>query len=160
MRIEFILPVNPRPKKNNPRILWKKSDKPFQIRIGKFLIATLGYRPLIIPSERNEEFEKAVKPMFEQVKRETGIINFPINIKAIFYRETQHKIDLTNLNEALHDAMVNSGLLLDDNRDLIAGTDGSRVFYDKFNPRIEITITEMEDYEQWKPTNVEQIQLF
>lgn len=30
------------------------------------------------------------------------------------------------------------------------GSDGSRVLYDKQNPRVEITITRMEGYQQWK----------
>lgn len=48
--------------------------------------------------------------------------------------------------------MVKSGLILDDNRDIIAGHDGSRVYHDKFNPRIEIEIANMQDYTQWNDT--------
>ena len=55
--------------------------------------------------------------------------------------------------------MVKSDLLLDDNRDLIAGTDGSRVFYDKIHPRIEIKITEMKDYTQWNDTTSKQLKI-
>ena len=77
-----------------------------------------------------------------------------------FYVSKKLKYDLTNLLEAVDDAAVKSGFIADDNRDIIAGHDGSRVFYDKYNPRIEITITEMADYVQWKPTNVEQQNLF
>ena len=81
-------------------------------------------------------------------------------MQVLFFMKTKRLCDLTNLLEAIDDAAVKSGFISDDNRDIIAGHDGSRVFYDKFNPRIEITITEMEDYDQWKPTNVEQKQLF
>lgn len=157
MAIVINIPVEPRPKKNNPRILWKKSDKPFEIKFGKYVACSIGYRPVIIPSERNEEFEAAILPYFYEVLKTTGIINYPINVQAHYYRSTKHKIDLSNLHEALHDAMVKSGLILDDNRDIIAGHDGSRVFFDKFNPRIEITITELKDYAQWNDTkNVQQ----
>lgn len=63
---------------------------------------------------------------------------------------------MSNLLNAIDDAMVKSGLILDDNRDIIAAHDGSRVFHDKFNPRIEILITEMKNYSQWSDTTTEQ----
>ena len=160
MAIVINIPVEARPKKNNPRILWKKADKPFQIKFGKWVACEIGYRPMIIPSEGNEEFETAIMPYFKEVLKTTGIINYPINVQAIYYRSSKHKIDLSNLHEALHDAMVKAGLILDDNRDIIAAHDGSRVFYDKFNPRIEITITEMKDYVQWNDTQNTQRRLF
>ena len=52
---------------------------------------------------------------------------------------TKRKVDLANLLNAIDDAMVKAELLADDNRDIIAGHDGSRVYYDKQKPRIEIT---------------------
>ena len=66
--------------------------------------------------------------------------------------KTKRLCDLTNLLAAVDDAAVKSGLLLDDNRDIIAAHDGSRVFYDKINPRISVVITEMQDYTQWNDT--------
>jgi hypothetical protein len=48
--------------------------------------------------------------------------------------------------------MVKSGLIIDDNRDIIAGHDGSRVFHDKINPRIELEIKELKNYVQWQDT--------
>ena len=56
--------------------------------------------------------------------------------------------------------MVKSELILDDNRDIIASHDGSRVYHDKFNPRIEIEITKQENYTQWKDTQTKQHKLF
>ena len=46
--------------------------------------------------------------------------------------------------------MVTCGLLADDNRDIIAGTDGSRVYYDKENPRTEVEIAPIVNYDAWK----------
>jgi Holliday junction resolvase RusA-like endonuclease len=158
MRIEFTLPVEAKTKKNHPQIVWKK--QPFQIRIGKFVVATIPYTPFIIPSKGYSEFEKEVIPFFEQVKAETGTVNFVVNMQVVFYMKTKRLCDLTNLLAAVDDAAVKAGFIADDNRDIIAGHDGSRVFYDKLNPRIEITITEMADYTQWKPTNIEQQNLF
>lgn len=94
-----------------------------------------------------------------RVKNAAGIINFPVNVQCVFFTETKRKIDLPNLLNAVDDAMVKSGLIVDDNRDIIAAHDGSRVFHDKFNPRIEITITELTDYTQWNDTTTEQKKL-
>jgi len=77
-------------------------------------------------------------------------IDKPINLKCVYYMPTRRRVDLTNLNEAVHDILVDSNVLADDNRDVIASTDGCRVFYDKLNPRVEITISDYDgDYEQW-----------
>lgn len=146
MRIEFTLPVHPVSKKNSQQIITLKT------KYGK-------QRNIIIPSKKYKEFEAACLPYFYQVKNQAGNVDFPVNMAVIFYVSKKLKYDLTNLLEAIDDAAVKSGFIADDNRDIIAGHDGSRVFYDKFNPRIEITITEMEDYTQWKPTNIEQLNI-
>ena len=58
---------------------------------------------------------------------------------------------MSNLMAATHDILVKYGVLADDNRDIIASVDGSRVHYDKKNPRTEIEIEDFnEAYEQWK----------
>ncbi len=77
-------------------------------------------------------------------------INYPINIKAIFYTESRRRIDLTNLLEALDDMLVKAEVIEDDCRDIIASHDGSRVYWNKENPRIEVEITEVKNYERWK----------
>lgn len=77
-------------------------------------------------------------------------IECPVNVKWIAYMGTQRKIDKSNLENTVLDLLVSAGILADDNRDIVAGTDGSRVYYDPDNPRMEITITKMEGYEQWK----------
>jgi len=78
-------------------------------------------------------------------------IDRPVNVKCIYYMPTRRRIDISNLHSALHDILVLSGVLADDNRDIIAGTDGSRVYYDKLNPRVEITISGNDgEYEQWR----------
>jgi len=147
MRIEFTIPVHPVSKKNSQQIITLRT------KYGKS-------RNIIIPSKKYKEFEAECLPFLYQVKNQAGVIDFPVNMAVSFYVSKKFKYDLTNLLEAIDDAAVKSGFILDDNRDIIAGHDGSRVFYDKYNPRIEITITEMADYTQWKPTNIEQQNLF
>jgi Holliday junction resolvase RusA-like endonuclease len=147
MLIEFIIPVHPVSKKNSQVII------PVKTKYGKT-------RHIPIPSQQYREFEKQSSGYFAQVLQKTGVVNFPVNMAVSFFVSKKLKYDLTDLLEAVDDAAVKSGFILDDNRDIIAGHDGSRVFYDKFNPRIEITITEIADYVQWKPTNIEQKNLF
>ena len=128
--IKFTLPIRPVTKKNSGQII------------------TVGGFPRMIPSKQYLQFEKDCQPYFKQVLNQIGQIDYPINLQAVFYVETKRRIDLPNLLNAVDDAMVKSELILDDNRDIIASHDGSRVYHDKFNPRIEIEITKQENYTQ------------
>lgn len=128
--MKLVIEVVPRTKKNNQSIIIAKG------------------RPIILPSKYYKQFEKECNLLIPSKFRKR--INVPINIKAIFYVESRRKIDLTNLLEAVDDMLVATNVIADDNRDIIGGHDGSRVFYDKQRPRIEIEITKMEGYERWK----------
>lgn len=66
-------------------------------------------------------------------------------VATVFYMPTRRRTDLTNLIEAAHDVLVAGKILEDDNFTIIASLDGSRVMYDKANPRTEIFIEELED---------------
>lgn len=144
MKITVIIPVHPVTKKNSQQIITNPKTG----------------RPFIIPSKQFRDFEKECKPYMLQIKNEIGQIKYPVNIQCVFYVSKRLKYDLTNLLEAIDDVLVNYGILLDDNRDILASHDGSRVFHDKFNPRIEIEITELKNYVQWNDTKNEQTNLF
>lgn len=68
-------------------------------------------------------------------------INYPVNIKCLFYMENKRKCDLVNLQEATLDVLVKGRIIEDDNFTIVQSMDGSRVLYDKENPRTEIEIT-------------------
>ena len=68
-----------------------------------------------------------------------------VNVRCIYYMQTRRKVDLANLIEATCDILVKAGVLADDNSQIVAAHDGSRVEYDKNDPRVEIEIEEMED---------------
>ena len=72
-------------------------------------------------------------------------IDYPVNVKSIYYRKNLVRCDLSNLHEATDDILVHYGILKDDNFKIVAGHDGSRVRIDRENPRVEITITKMEE---------------
>lgn len=131
----YKIPIHPVTKKNSQQIVPCR---------GRFIL---------LPSKKYKDFERAVTPFLTVIKQELGQIYYPVNITAVFYVAKRLKYDLTNLLEAIDDAMVKAGLLADDNRDIIAGHDNSRVFYDKENPRIELTISKMDDYEVWRADN-------
>ena len=96
----------------------------------------------IIPSEAFKQYERDAGYFVNRYSRMK--INEPVNVECRFYMKTRRLCDLTNLLEAIDDILVNAGVLVDDNYSIIAGHDGSRVFYDKANPRTEIFITPLE----------------
>ena len=125
--LKFLLSIRPVTKKNHTTNI---------IRNG---------RQLVLPSKQYREFEKKV---MEQVEIHFGNlepIDYPINLKAIFYRDKNYRSDLVGYEQALCDALVKSGLLLDDNHNIVKSMDGSRVETDKDYPRIEITIERYKD---------------
>lgn len=113
----FTIPLEPRTKKNSQKIIIVKG------------------RPMIFPSKQYKEFESEALWFIPK----SGI-DYSVNVKAIFYMRTKRQVDLTNLLEALDDVLVKGGMLEDDNHKIIASHDGSRVRFDKENPRIEIEI--------------------
>lgn len=119
MMIHFTIPLPPVTKKNSQEIM---------VRGGK---------PFVMPSRKYREYE-AQALWF--VPRRRNPITDAVNVKCLFYMQTRRKCDLTNLLEAVDDIMVKAGLLADDNYTIIAAHDGSRVLFDKENPRTEIEI--------------------
>lgn len=102
-----------------------------------------GNRTFLRPSKQYEEYEKIC------LKQLTGEhskgINKPVNVRAIYYMPTRHRVDLVNLLEATCDILTTAGVIEDDNSKIVKAHDGSRVLYDKQNPRVEIYITEMQE---------------
>lgn len=127
--IKFTIPLPPVSKKNSQQIFINR-------RTGK---------PFITPSEAYKRYADTVAAFYIPPG---GCVDYPVNVKCVFYMPTRRKCDLTNLLEAIDDIMVKAGLLADDNYNIIASHDGSRVMYDKARPRTEIEITEAEQWQQ------------
>ena len=115
---KFTIPIKPVTKKNSSQIIY------------------VNGKPKLIPSKLYNEYEKNCGWFIPKIN-----ITQPVNVKALFYMPTKRKIDLPNLQEALHDALVKYNCIADDNCNIIVSTDGSRVLYDKNNPRTEVIIT-------------------
>jgi len=120
--IKFTINVSPRTKKNSQQII------------------TIKGRPMIIPSKLYKQYEKECAPYIPKIET----INYPINLKCIYYMPTKRKVDLNNLLEATTDMLVHYGVLQDDNSSIVVSHDGSRVYLDRENPRTEIEIEEVE----------------
>lgn len=120
--LKIVIKVPPRTKKNSGRIIKnKKTNKQF-----------------LLPSEQYEQYEKDcglfISPKFVNIE-------IPLNIKCYYYMDTKRIVDKTNLESAIMDILVYYKVIKDDNSKIVVSTDGSRVRYDKENPRTEIYIS-------------------
>lgn len=138
--MEFTIPVEPRTKKNHQEIRVNK-------RSGKRYVST---------SKQYKMYCQETAYTLNRIRcrlHMDGVILGPVNVKAIYYMGQRRIVDISNLHECLHDVLVASGILADDSCRVIVGTDGSRVRYDKKNPRTEVTITPVtneEDLKNWR----------
>lgn len=117
--MKITIQLNPVTKKNSQQIIKIKN------------------RYMIIPSKQYKQYEKEVKQFMPDIET----INYPVNVKCLYYMKTKRKVDLNNLLEATTDVLVKYKILEDDNSKIVVSHDGSRVLYDKDNPRTEIIIT-------------------
>lgn len=122
--LEFTIPLTPITKKNSSQIV------------------VCGGRPRIIPSKKFKEYQEACGWF---IKSPDKPIDCKCNIKAVYYMPTRRRVDITNLHSALHDILVHYKVIADDNCKIVIATDGSRVKYDKDNPRTEVIITEVDE---------------
>ena len=123
--MEIVIPIAPRTKKNSQRIVLVKG------------------RPIIMPSKLYKDYEKECGKYLQEYKNIN--INEPTNVKVLYYMPTKRRVDLVNLLEATDDILVHHKIIEDDNSNIIVSHDGSRVYYDKENPRCEIYIEKIKE---------------
>lgn len=111
---------DPRTKKNSQRVI----RKPY---------------PKVLPSKAFEQYESAARWQLLRQKPPKPI-DYPVNVRCVYYMKTRRVVDLVNLEEATLDILVAAGVLADDNSRIVASMDGSRVLYDKDRPRVDIEI--------------------
>ena len=121
-KLYFTIPFEPRTKKNHSQIVHGR----------------------LIPSKQYQTYRKECLKVLLAQDRPSEPINYPVNIKAVYYMKTNRRVDRTNLESALMDVLVDAGILEDDNYKIAATADGSYVTVDKYNPRTEIEITRKE----------------
>lgn len=105
-------------------------------------LVSRGGRMIPIPSKAYREYR-------ETFAAQAGHLSQPLggkwNVQCLYYMQTRRKVDLVNLLEATNDLLVDSGVLPDDNSLVIASHDGSRVRYDKEDPRVEIIMQRVDE---------------
>ena len=132
MTYRYFIPEIPRSKKNSQQICINRKTG----------------RRFVRQSDQYNDFETAASYYLQPKPKKP--IDYPVTVKCTFWMPTRRKVDKSNLEAAIHDILVKYGILDDDNRDVLASTDGSRVYYDKTNPRVEIEISPLqEEYEVW-----------
>lgn len=125
---KIVIPLEPRTKKNSQQI--RKN-------------AATGQR-YVAPSNTFLVYQNRCFPYLYHLRSNAESLQYPLNIKCLFYMPTHRRVDLVNLLEAIDDVLVHYKLIVDDCAAYIGGHDGSRVLYDKENPRTEIYITTLD----------------
>ena len=97
---------------------------------------------MLIQSEQYLQYEKECSYFLSRYKTN---IDYPINLKCIFYVRDNRRRDIANYVEAIQDILVKYEVLKDDNYNIIYSLDGTRMYVDKENPRVEIEITKLEE---------------
>jgi Holliday junction resolvase RusA-like endonuclease len=125
--IEITVPLAPITKKNHQEIMHSsKTGKPF-----------------VMPSRQYRDYEAKAAWYCKRAKVQRPIEE-PVEVKCLFYMPTRRRVDLINLLESIDDVLVRAGVLKDDHSGIIVSHDGSRVLYDKQNPRTEVYIADYE----------------
>lgn len=125
--IEITVPLPPITKKNSMRIVRNR-------KTGK---------RRIMPSQQYMDYEAEALWHCKRARVQRPI-DEPVEVKCLFYMPTRRRVDLTNLLESIDDVLVKAGVIKDDHSGIIVSHDGSRVLYDKQNPRTEVSITAYE----------------
>jgi bacterioferritin-associated ferredoxin len=131
---QYVIPLDPKSKKNSHRIAGCGTRCPV---CGKYA------KQFVRNGNTTTEFAfhaaKYLRP------KPWKPIEGPVHLIYRLYTATWHRKDDLNLYEALDDILVKEGILKDDDRKTIRNRDGSRVLYDKDNPRAEIYIYEYKE---------------
>lgn len=109
-------------------------------------IVRSGGKPILLPSKQYLTYVKHCATYLQGLPTD-AMPPPPYNIRALYYMPTRRRIDLTNLLAATDDILVHYGVIQDDNSSIVGGHDGSRVYYDKDNPRTELYIEPLSDSE-------------
>lgn len=134
-RLKFTIYSEPRSKKNSQQIAINRATG----------------RPFVTQSAAYKEFcRECIKQMRMNGFIPKKPIDYPVNIQYLFYKSTRRLCDGLNLSAAMDDILTEARVIDDDHRDIVAGHDGTRVYYDKGEPRVEVIITPMNDYDRWK----------
>ena len=104
------IPLLARPKKNSQEVIYTKG------------------RTLVVQSKQYRTFERDCAYF---LKKYAKGINYPINLKCLFYVPDRRRRDLTNFLNGIQDILVKYNVIADDNYNIVESVDGSRIIYEK-----------------------------
>ena len=134
----YTIPLDPRTKKNHQQICGSGKRCPVCHKHAHQYVRQSAASSRFAFDSAKFLFPKPPKP-----------IDYEIHCVIKFFMQTKRKVDQTNLEQNVYDIMVTENVLADDNVRIIRCKDGSGVWYDKENPRVEIEIYDMEGVEQY-----------
>lgn len=139
------IPLQPTTKKNSQQIyINARTKRPFVSQSDAYKKYERSCKEYLITKTKISNILSDIITTPQSADTASFPISYPVNIQALYYRGDRRRVDLPNLHEALCDILVKYGILEDDNFNIVAGMDGSKVLYDKEHPRTEITITKLE----------------
>ena len=118
------IPLKTPPKKNSQQIIWRNN------------------KATIIQSKQYLSFERNCGYFLKSYAK--GITT-PINLKCTFFVPDKRKRDLVNLLNAIQDVLVKYNVIADDNYNIVASVDGSRIVYEKDREETIIEIEEVDN---------------
>lgn len=124
MILKITIPGDPATKKNSNNVVRAKNGRTY-----------------LLPSDRFRQYQESAGYYIKTKDRQQ--LDKRLNVKCLYYMQTHRIVDLANLLNATCDILVHYGVIKDDNTRIVAGHDGSRVLYDKENPRAEIELSEI-----------------
>ena len=126
---QYVIPIDPRTKKNHMTIAGSGPRCP---KCGK------RQKQYVRQGRAHSKYAFAAAQYLNPRPREP--ISEQVHIVYHLYMQTKRRVDDLNLYASLDDILVNEKILQDDCIKYIRSRDGSRVLYDKENPRAEIYI--------------------
>ena len=129
---EFIIKGDPRTKKNSSRAYGRK----------------------LLPSAAFMKYRESALPQLASQTMPPVPIGRPVTVCGKFYMQTRRKVDLGNLMNATLDILRDAQILVDDDCLNVPSYDGSRVYWDKNNPRAEIYIMPFDEDPPWERGDV------
>ncbi len=140
MSYYYRIPGNPIVKKNTQKIGTKKRKNGTSY---PFIYYTAAYKNWA--AEARKVIAKSSVPVTP--------INQPILLVCKFFIQHNYVVDVSALYEGIQDILKEMGVIVDDNHNVIAGHDGSRVFIDPDDPHTEVTLLPIFDIPLPRPKN-------
>lgn len=107
-------------------------------------IVPRGRRHIMLPSVAWTEWCEAMAPQLQAAMDAAGLrpIEHKVNCQALFFRDADRG-DAVGFYQGLADLLEHGGVLANDK--WIVSWDGSRLLKDKHHPRVEVTLTALEE---------------